>query len=150
VADAPPLSASLLDTVERNDGTQLGTSWNTHQRTHRQYEFIDKMLLVTEAVAAVMTSGDAGVQLAEYIHSTRIEALAMDIFVQRIPLATLLLYGVLVPKAVGTGLCLDARYALRVLQEYFLALHVKRSDGSLETYPESVQVLVKDLPNEVD
>jgi hypothetical protein len=115
-----------------------------------EYEFIGKMLLLTEAVAAAMTSIGATVLLAEYIDATRIEALAGVIFGRRIPLATLLLYGVMVPKAIRIGPRLEARFALRVLQEYFLARHVKRSGGGLEAYPESIRVLIKDLPEEVD
>ena len=115
-----------------------------------RYEFIGKMLLLTEAVAGAMTTGDETVQLNEYIDATQIDGLAAGVFGQRIPLATLLLYSVMVPKTVRSGMRLEARFALRVLQEYFLARHVRRSGGRSNLYPESVKELINELPPEFD
>jgi hypothetical protein len=115
-----------------------------------RYEFVGKMLLLTEAVAGAMTSGDKAVQLNEYIDAEQIEGLAAGVFGQRVPVATLLLYGVTVPKTVRSGMRLEARFALRVLQEYFLARHVRRSGGRSNLYPESVKELINELPREFD
>jgi hypothetical protein len=99
-----------------------------------------------QPVAAMISSSVT--QFARFIIT--ITSAFLLLFGRRIPLATLLLYGVMAPRAVRTGLRLDVRFALRVLREYFLALHVKRSGAKLEAYPEGVQVLVKDVPDEMD
>lgn len=111
-----------------------------------RYEFIGKMLLLTEAVAGAMTTRDEAVQLNEYIDAAQVESLAAGVFGQRISLATLLLYGVMVPKTVRSGMRLETRFALRVLQEYFLARHVRRSGGRSDLHTESVKELINELP----
>ncbi len=113
-----------------------------------RYELIGRMLLLTEAVAGMMTTSRTEGQLTEYIDAAEVESLSVAIFGKRIPAATLLLYGVLVPVALRKSIKLEVRFALRVLQEYFLARHLKRSGRDSTSFPRSVQDFVNDLPQD--
>jgi hypothetical protein len=111
-----------------------------------RYELIGRMLLLMEAVAGVMTTGETEVQLTENIDASQIETLSVEAFGKKIPSLTLLLYGVLVPVSLRKSVRLEVRFALRVLQEYFLACKLKRSGRDTAPFPRSVQEFVDDLP----
>jgi|SRR5271157_5847254 len=112
-----------------------------------RYEWLENMVLFMEAVAASMTTGSDNVQLLEYADAAQIESLSTPIFGRPIPTLTLLLYTVLVPKAMRVGRKLEVGFALRLLQEYFLARHLARNHVLYGGYPDSVKSLVHDLGN---
>jgi hypothetical protein len=115
-----------------------------------RYEWIGKMMLLMEAAALAMTTGADAVQLAEHLGAAEIEALSVSIFSTRIPITTLLLYSVMAPRSMRAGIRLDVGFSLRVLQEYFLARHLKRTGVPFDRYPEGVRALVKDLPKDFE
>jgi uncharacterized membrane protein len=110
-----------------------------------RYEWLENMVLFMEAVAASMTTGSDNVQLLEHAEAAHIESLSTPIFGRPIPTLTLLLYTVLVPKAMRVGRKLEVGFALRLLQEYFLARHLARNHVPCGGYPDSVKSLVHDL-----
>ena len=105
-------------------------------------------MLLMEAVAATMTANGREIQLTEQIDSRLVEQLSATVFNVEIPIAMLLLYGLVVPVDFRKGSRLEVRFVLRVVQEYFLARHIKRASLSPDPYPASVQELVGDLPDE--
>ena len=113
-----------------------------------RYEMVDGMMLLMEAVAAAMTANGTEIQLTEQIQSRLVEQLSATVFNVEIPIAILLLYSLVVPVDFRKGSRLDVRFVLRVVQEYFLARHIKRARLSPDPYPASVQELVGDLPDE--
>ena len=115
-----------------------------------RYEWIGKMMLLMEAAALAMTTGADAVRLAEHLGAAEIEALSVSIFSTRIPITTLLLYSVMAPRSMRAGIRLDVGFSLRVLQEYFLARHLKRTGVPFDRYPEGVRALVKDLPKDFE
>lgn len=113
-------------------------------------EWLGKMLLLTEAVAATMTTGTEDVQLVEFSEAAEIEGISARIFDRKLPISILLLYTVLVPKTMRVGDKLEIRFVLRLLQEYFLAKHLKRTRIPPDRYPDSVRSLVDDLDGDID
>jgi hypothetical protein len=113
-----------------------------------RYETVDGMMLLMEAVAAAMTANGTEFQLTEQIDSRIVEQLSATVFNDEIPIAILLLYGLVVPVDFRKGIRLEVRFVLRVVQEYFLARHIKRTRLSAGPYPASVQELVGDLSDE--
>ena len=115
-----------------------------------RYEFVGKMCLMTEMIAGKMTSMVEGsVQLNEYVDADVIKQAAGDIFEESIPLPILLLYGFFVPRGLRRGLQVQIAFALRILHELFLAVHVKRSRGDVSAYPHSVKELIAELTNDL-
>jgi hypothetical protein len=110
-----------------------------------RYEFIDRMLLLTEAVAGEMTTSDADIQLTETIDATQVESLSITAFGTKLSIGALLLYGFLVPVGLRKGINLDLRFSLRLLQEYFLACHLRRTHLDDAGYPSSVRDFVVEL-----
>lgn len=113
-----------------------------------RYQIIDGLMVLMERIAAAMTEQDIEIQLTEQIDSRLVEELSTDIFNVKIPIAILLLYGFVVPVDFRRGSRLEVRFVLRVMQEYFLARHIKRADLLPDLYPASVQDLVRDLPDD--
>jgi len=81
-------------------------------------------MLLMETVAAAMTANGTEIQLTEQIDSRLVEQFSSTIFNIEIPIAILLLYGLVVPVDFRRGSRLEVRFVLRVVQEYFLARHI--------------------------
>lgn len=113
-----------------------------------RYEIVEGMICLMENVAAAMIAVSNDIQLTERIDSRHVERLSVAIFNVEVPIATLLLYGFLVPVAFRKGSHLEVRFVLRILQEYFLARHIRRARLSTDRYPASIQEFAGDLSDE--
>jgi hypothetical protein len=85
------------------------------------------------------------IELTERIESSLIEQLSETFLGVKVPIATLLLYGFIVPIAFRKDTHLPVRVVLRIAQEYLRALHINRHGLPVERFPSSVQQLVREL-----
>jgi len=117
-------------------------------RSIDRYEIVGNMTRLMEAIAGAMAGAGPETGLAERIESRAVEQLSESIFGVKIPISILLLYGFLVPVAFRKDTNLPVRFVLRLLQEYFLALHIRRHGLEADRFPPSVREIVEELANE--
>jgi hypothetical protein len=104
------------------------------ERTHR----------MMEDVAYHMILEHAQIELTETIDASRVEEIGRLQFGDA-GIVPILLNSVLVAFQPRSGSRLKISFALRIFQEYFLAVHVKRHALDSNLFPQSVQTLVADL-----
>jgi hypothetical protein len=110
-----------------------------------QYEWLDDMLTLSEAVAVEMTTGTERIDLIENIESTSIEAIASRVLGKPLRINTIALYTLLVPRTFRVGRNVEVRFALRIAQEYFVARHLARIDADVNRYPTPVREFVAEI-----
>jgi hypothetical protein len=113
-----------------------------------RYEIVGNITCLMEEIAGAMTGAGPEAGLAERIESRTVEELSEGIFGVKIPISILLLYGFLVPVAFRKDTNLPVRFVLRLLQEYFLALHIRRHALGADRFPPSVREIAEELANE--
>jgi hypothetical protein len=114
-----------------------------------RYEIVGNIALLMEAIAGAMTEGGPEIGLAERIESRAVEQLSEDVFGVKVPISTLLLYGFIVPVDFRKDRHLPVRFVLRVLQEFFLARHIKRQGLAVDRFPPSVRQIVEELAGDI-
>lgn len=144
LTDRPSLIGSWVQMKIRRDRSITTRSW--FDQSIDTDEIVRNMMLLMENVAGEMTSADGdSVSLTESIESIRVQEEAQRAFrLMRVPVLDVLLYSVLVPLRTDTRFT-QVGFALKVLQEYFLARYLVREGLPETTYPETV----RDLCNEI-
>ena len=107
-------------------------------------EIVERTHMMMEEVASHMVQKNHRVELVESIDVSEVETIGHRHF-KTAGIVPILLNSVLVAFQIRKGSKLLISFALRVFQEYFLAAHLVRNSLNEELFPESVQLLVKDL-----